>query len=247
MLGFYSPLTADEVVLDRNNRGETRLGDYHCSPYRIGSSNIFELLNEETASGNQTEFTAGELWSFFHSQGLVSVDRLVICVDCDRLAPDQFLGLESFELLIEDPSSDTYLRQYTLGNNSLVLPGDETNSLRAECRLEVALGYDFMQRYSKSSQEKVKLNFAVDSSSTGAAPTLFIEGRPQLFTVPSLLLLGLFCGFWIAVFWVLRKLTLPTPKQPTTPKVRTAMSLPRPRVAHPEPVAYYAPAKADSV
>lgn len=204
---------ADEVVLDDSrSSGEIQLGDFNCTPYRVGASSNFPMPEDS--------ITAGELWTFFEEQGLDSVESIVIFVDIDRLPADQQLGLKTLDLLIEEPSDNLTHCSYTLGGNSLVFPGGNTKQHSAECRFRVDLGYDFMQKYSSSSTEKVQLNVGLDGQSSGSSAAFFIEGNRSLFTLPNLLMLGGFGLFWVGVFWVLKRATLPkraaTEAQPTT-------------------------------
>ena len=193
---------ADEVVLDDSrSNGEIQLGDYNCTPYRVGASSNFPMPEDS--------ITAGELWTFFEEQGLDSVESIVICVDIDRLPADQQLGLKSLDLLIEEPTDNLAHCSYTLGGNSLVFPGGNTKPHSAECRFRVELGYDFMQKYSSSSTEKVQLNVGLDEQYSGSSPAFFIEGNRSMFTLPNFLLLGCFGLFWVAVFWGLKRATLP--------------------------------------
>lgn len=225
---------ADEVVIDDSStNGEIQLGDYNCTPYRVGASSNFPMADQS--------ITAGELWSFFDEQGLDSVESIVICVDIDRLPADQQLGLNTMDLLIEEPTENRSLCSYTMGGNSLVLPGGFTKSHSAEFRFEVDLGYDFMQKYSRSSTEKVKLNVALDDQVEGSYPAFFIEGNRSLFSLPNFLLLGCFGFFWVVVFWVLKRMTLPSrsvvEEQPRTVLSLEKVSLPKsePAFANSEP------------
>lgn len=209
---------ADEVVLqDGSNDDEVKLGDYNCSAYRAGASSNFQLQDQT--------ITAGQLWTFFDEQGLDSVESLVICVDVDRLPADQQLGLNAMDLLIGDQSGSQKKCHYTMGNNSFVLPARKTRAYTAECRFEVDLGYDFMERYSSSSTDAVKLNVDLDDSAA-SSPVFFIEGKRSLFTVPNMLMLSVFCLFWVAAFWMLKRFTLPSAK--TTPvRARPVLTLPK--------------------
>lgn len=218
---------ADEVVIDDSrSNGEIQLGDYNCTAYRVGASSNFPLPEQS--------ITAGELWSFFDQEGLDSVESIVICVDIDRLPADQQLALQSLDLLIEEPTANRQLCSYTLGGNSLVLPGGFTKSHSAEFRFEVNLGYDFMQKYSRSSTEMVKLNVALDNESKGAVPAFFIEGKRSWFSLPNFLWLGCFGLFWVFVFWLLKRFTLPS-RNVADVQPRTVLTLETARVAASEP------------
>lgn len=217
-----SVCSADEVILETTTTDEKLLlGDFQCSTYRAGSARNFHLMNR-----NGMEFTAGELWSFFDEQGLNSVHELVICLDVEQLSSDERYGLERLELEIENLTSNGQMSRYTLGDHSLIVPGSQTNSDRAECRLVVGLDFDFMKRFSRSSTEKVRLNLISNESRLASPPIVFIEGRRSIFTWPNLIWLSSFCGFWVAVFWLLRRFTLPSKsREIAIPPVRTVMSL----------------------
>ena len=65
---------ADEVVIDDSTDVEVQqLGDYQVSTYPASLSPRCQL---RTNSDTVTEITAGELWSYFDTQGLSSVNKL---------------------------------------------------------------------------------------------------------------------------------------------------------------------------
>lgn len=180
------------------------------------------------------EVSAGALWKFFDAQGLDSVEKLVICVDVDQLSDEQSLGLNSMNLIIEDPLGNNMNDQFTFGENSLLFPSGVTTAHSAECRLEVALGYDFMERFSGSSEEKLKLNVAVAQDSSGRSPLFFIEGKRSWFTLPNLMILVGFAAFWAVFFFMLKKFTLPSSKTAIgaiTQEPAPTLSLPQIKVA----------------
>ena len=202
----------DEVVINQSNtNSEVTLGDCECSPYRLSNGELFEF--SEARFNSPSQVSAGELWEFFDQQGIESLDHLVICMDVDQLTTSQRVALSTFELLIEDPASSKIPDYFSLGGNSLVVAGEGTSDFHPECRIEVSLGYDFMQRFSKDSKEKLKLNIGLDNQSASFAPTFSIEGKRQLFTIGNLILLGIFCLFWTVVFFLLKRYTLPSAKR----------------------------------
>jgi len=103
VFGVCAVTQADEVIIsDTTLQEEAQLGDYHFSSYHFGSSEFCQFQkksNSNSIDGSQgREISAGDLWSFFDSQGLQSVDSLVICLDVDRFSTGEAFGLESFEL-----------------------------------------------------------------------------------------------------------------------------------------------------
>ena len=198
---FPSVMFGDEVVIDESTaKEEKQLGDYNFSTFPVSNNPRCKL---RTSSATVNEITAGELWSYFDSQGMQSVRKLVICLDASEVPKGQALGLDLFEVRFEDTAES-----FTLGDNSLTLTADGTNALRPECHLEIPLDYDFMQRYSKYSSEKIRLNFGVNGqASLGLVPTFGVERRSFL-TLPNMTLLVSFCLFWIVVFLLLKKYTL---------------------------------------
>ena len=221
VFSLASTVFADEVVIDDSTDLEVQqLGDYQVSTYPASLSPRCQL---KTNSDTVTEITAGELWSYFDAQGLSSVNKLVICLDADEVPKGETLGLDLFEVRFEDST-----KAFTLGDNSLILTADSTNALRPECQLEIQLDYDFMQRYSKNSTEKIQLNFGVNGkASLGLAPSFSVGQRPSLLTLPNLTLLGSFCVFWVVVFLLLKKFTLneqPAPPQIANPQIANQAS-----------------------
>ena len=190
----------DEVVITESTKEHKQIGDYNFSTFPVSNAPRCSL---RTNSATVNEITAGELWSYFDAQGMTSVKKLVICLDTSEVPKGQTFGLDLFEVRFEDSAES-----FTLGDNSLILTADGTNALRPECHLEVQLDYDFMERYTKDSSEKIRLNFGVNGkASLGLVPT-FTVTRPSLLTWPNLTLMGSFCGFWVMVFFLLRKYTL---------------------------------------
>ena len=158
---------------------------------------------------NSGEVAAGDLWQFFHSQGVQSLDRLTLCLDVEQLEGHSAFDLKSVELKIEDPNKVGYLlTNVSLGNNSIVVPGLETSSSKPEAKLEIVLGYDFMERFSAASKEKIKLDFSANSDMASKA-TFSIGSNEEIFSSASFVLLALFVGFWVAVFFVLNRVTKP--------------------------------------
>lgn len=209
IFGVSASSNADEVVINDSSRAEQKLGDYQFSTFPLSSSPRCQL---RTNSEMVNEITAGELWSYFNSQGLKSVDKLVICLDAEEVPRGQALGLDLFEVRFEDSP-----QPFTLGDNSLILTANGTDTLGPECHLVVKLDYDFMQKYAKDSKEKIQLNFGVNGkASLGLVPTFSAASQRPIFNLPNLILLSSFCAFWVVVFALLRKYTF---REETAPQI----------------------------
>jgi hypothetical protein len=213
--GEFAPsiASADEVVIDDRGTAQVNLGDFNCSSCNEQVTSSLAML----AKDNTGEVSAGQLWSFFHNQGISSLDRLTLCLDIDQLQDQTSFDLDSFQFQIEDPSQQgQFLTQVSLGDNRLVIPSRGTSSYKPEAKLEVLLGYDFMERFSADSTEMIKLDFS-SNGELAAMPTFSIEGGGNVFTRLNTLLLLAFAAFWLGVFYVLHRMTKP-PEDP--PKER---------------------------
>ncbi len=150
--------------------------------------------------------TAGELWQFFHNQGITSVDRLTINVECGEFDPNQ---LGSFNLQIQDPDSGNVVTDLNIRPN--------TN------KLEVPLEFDYMKRFSPESQELIRLDM---SRLNALAPetTISLDSELSEFKPLNLFLLGGFLIFWIAVFFLLNRATRPLDQETEEIVIRTVPS-----------------------
>ncbi len=204
VVGIPAISQADEVVVDR---GETR--------FSIGGFRSSSCPDHDCPTGlgiidhqNSGELCAGDLWKFFNSRGVQSLDRLNICVDFEKPAADSALSLRSVEFKIEDPQRQGELiTKVSLENNTLIVPGDNFSTLRPEATLEILLGYDFMERFSADSKEKIKLDFAANDSD--AQPSFSIGESAPMLSNTNLFLFAAFVVFWIGVFFLLNRLTKP--------------------------------------
>ena len=139
------------------------------------------------------------------------MDHIVICMDIDPVEQQQNVDVQQIEFTIKDPFNRATLTSYSLdrdGDNSLIVPGYEASSFRPEAQMRIDLGFDFMQRFSKDSAEKVMFNVEVDQAA-GATPSFFIAADESYVALPNLLTLGAFIGFWIVVFIILFRVTHP--------------------------------------
>ena len=197
MIGLcFGTSFGDEIVIDNQGDSQMSLGDFRCSscPTQIHSAmGIFD----QARTG---EVSAGELWQFFHSQGVDSLDQLTLCLDVEQLDGQSAFDLQSVEFKIQDPhNQDGLLTDVSLGNNnSIIVPGFETSSFRPEAKLQISLGYDFMERFSADSQEKIKLDFSSSNSLAASNVKFSIEGSEQGgFSTWNYLLLAGFVLVWI--------------------------------------------------
>ena len=200
-LATSSPLAADEIVV--GEREQTAAGDFDCCdcPSQVSKS-MAMLMADSTGT-----LSAGELWQFFSRQGISELNELTICLDLEPGNQRQAFGLTGVELRIEDPDQPGHwITDVSMGNNSLVVPDYEISSFKPEARLRVALGYDFMNRFSASSKERFRLRYSSDASEV--MPVFSVEGESAL---PqnrfSFSLLAGFVVFWVAVFVLLSRVT----------------------------------------
>lgn len=204
------PLAADEVVVGLKSKGTQTIGDMDLTSGVHGFQSFDSIPLTSTSIFNppETQMTAGELWSFFNRQGLSSVDRIVLYLDVGKLNQTDMLTIQSMEFRIEDLREGTLIASSDIGReNTLVIPGYETTSHLPVARLEIDLPFDFMERFSKDSPERVWVNVE-HNSPTGAHPLFFVEGKRKLISSANIFLLLAFVVFWIVVFYVLKKLTL---------------------------------------
>jgi len=149
MLFVASSVLADEIVIDRNTK---TAGDFFCSPFSNRTCPQFNLNSEGVS--------AGELWKFYASNGSTSIYHLTLCLDLESMDDEASFGLNAIELQIEDPElHGTMLTDVSLGDDSITVPGYETSAFQPEAKLELALDYDFMQRFSADSEEMIFVSF----------------------------------------------------------------------------------------
>jgi hypothetical protein len=208
----------DEIVISGNEHVVT-VGDFDFTP--VNTETIGSLAGLH--AGHQGEITAGELWKHFNDRGLDSVENLTICMDWAPGQASNNLALSSLKLKIEDPEfKGRLITNVSLGDNSLVVPDYEVSPLKPEARLGVALGYDFMKRFSSESQAKIKLDFG-DTNATGVgSPTFSFDSSSQRSPTVSWIKLAAFVMFWGIIFKCLAVLTAPKPTLPSQRKVVSA-------------------------
>ena len=196
----FAPL--DEIVISESTAPIVS-GDFDCSSFGFAATaDGLRILPD--SSGLRT----GELWAFFKNQGLDHIDRLVLCLD---IPPDSYKhsDVKSIQLEIRDANDPTrIIERYSLdSNSSIVLPGYEASQYRAEAQLAVSLNYDFMEKFSQASDEKVVLSVQIDGESI--VPDFYISAQASWFSGLNMITLALFVSFWVVVFVILFRFTNP--------------------------------------
>jgi hypothetical protein len=170
-------------------------------------------------TGTECEISAGELWQYFRDRGVTSVESLILYVDVDPMDDASALSLDSMELSIRgDRPGGEIVKLSSLADGSgrrLLIQGAETSSQRPEAKVEIPLGFDFMDRFSSESKERLLVNVGYGGD-LSRRPILSLSSRRPLLTAPSLVILAAFVIFWAVVFWILKRLTLP--RQPAVPE-----------------------------
>ena len=199
MLTFSNFALADEIVIDRSKQ---TAGDFSFSPFSNKTSPQFDLESGVVS--------AGELWKFFDATGSTSIHQLTLCLDLESLDDETSFGLEAIELKIEDPlSSGELLTDVSLGNNIITVPGYETSSFKPEAKLELALDYNFMERFSADSNEKIFVSFKSNDEAIVPKFTVQSESEGFFYNLKNPATLIGFSLFWIVLFWLLGRLTKP--------------------------------------
>ncbi len=213
------PSLGEEITISIRNSKST-IGDFGFSSAKYGSSSMLNLSSLSSTADrkhSQCEVKAGDLWKYFKSQGIDSMSSLVLFLDVGDMDRSSTMALESLEISIlggqnvagvVEGQVISFLSMDSNEDNRLVIPGYESNRSRPEARLELPLGFDFMERFSESSTETLLVNVSYDGD-LSLSPVLSIEGKRQLFSMPNIVILGSFIVFWASVFWILKRMTLP--------------------------------------
>ena len=201
-----SSLVADEYVIDSETSTPHLVGDFACSNCPAPSKSSLELIQ------TGREVTAGEIWQFYHGQGIHSLDRLTLCLDVKSGNQSGTAGIRALKLTIQDPSSiEHFLTDVSLGDHSLTIPDYEIVAFKPEAYLELELGYDFMKRFTADSQEKVLVDVSTED---GSQLSVMVIGQNNLFSSNiDPISLGLFALFWVLVFLALYTFTQPVNKR----------------------------------
>ncbi len=222
---FVTVSFADEVVLDGRRDSKVTVGDFDCSKCPRPANRMLSLFDGHDSSS----LTAGQLWRFYNSQGVNSLDRLTLCLDIESDGRLETAGINSIELKIEDPSNfGKLLTDVSLKNNSLSIPIYDIVPFRPEANLEIELGYDFMQRFSAESKEKISLNVTGDASSNPVVSVQGVSDDRFFSSMINTIALSAFAVFWAFVFIALYRYTKPQIKAPepqnVAPPKRQALS-----------------------
>ena len=195
-------------IEEQNSVNEIQIGDFSARPclFRLGSDPKDLCC---VGSDNFAEMTAGELWEFFHDQGYSSVSELKFFVDIDKISEKSSFAVSDLSVSIEDPADPTLmLTQMSMGGHSMLVPGYETSSIKPEAQLRFDLGYDFMERFSRDSTEKVRFNYLSDDASV--APRFLLASNRSSLTREHLKAIGAFLLFWALVFFAMNRFIRPT-------------------------------------
>lgn len=202
--------SADQVVIDSDPGTSVSLtDDVECSACdQALTPSAIEVLT----SGAGGEVTAGQLWSFFKAQGVDSMDELTLHLDIDpdkaaTSANGSSIDISSLQLQIENPKGVLgFATDVQIGDKQVLLPNASRNADSADMQLAVKLHYDFMERFSADSTEKIKLNV----SSSGLMPSISIAKKAESLRAMNWPLLIGFTAFWLIVFTFVNWLTKPT-------------------------------------
>lgn len=199
-----STSVADDVVMDEKQGSKDNFSKFVCSKCPRPSKTMLNLLN----GGNSGSVTAGELWKFFDSQGVTSLQRLTLQLDIETEGHSGSAVIHSMEFQIEDPSN--FGRPLTVvsmhDDDILKIRDYDIASFKPEANLEIKLGYDFMERFSADSTEIISLDV---SSEANSRPVISFAGSGGSFSYKNGLALGAFAIFWALVFVVLNRFTKP--------------------------------------
>lgn len=210
--------SADEVILDDQKYDDVFVGDFSCSPGQFQSGDMFKIIP------GQNGISAGELWTYFKSRGVNRVDHLVICMDIDSNLDRSNVDVQDVELTIKDPFGGATLTSYSLDrgqDNSLIVPAYGTSYYRPEATMKINLGFDFMERFSETSNQQIFLDVKMDDEANVKSSFYIASNDDSVISFPSILVLGLFIGFWIAVFAILFMFTNPAGRSKSNRAIST--------------------------
>jgi len=202
---------ADQVIVDSDPEASVALSDdVDCSAC---DGELTRSAIEVLTGGAGGEVTTGQLWKFFKAQGVDSMDELTLHLD---LAPENgvsstggsSIDISTLQFQIENPSGmQGFATDVNIGDKQVLLPTPSTDPNVADMQLAVKLHYDFMERFSADSKEKVKLNV----SGSGLMPSISIARKSESLRVMNWPVLIGFTVFWFGVFGLVNWLTKPAP------------------------------------
>lgn len=189
-------VVAEQIVIDENSRDREVAGDFVCSPC------YSPILSESDAVDFAAKtLTTGELYKYFQSRGIRKLNRLSfqVDVDCD---PDntESVSLTGLSFQIHDASKNL-VTNAGFGDSELLLDKSEITSFKPEAVLEIDLGYDFMQRFSPTSDDAVMLNFDSPNTSSEMMPRIVLASEMSSFSTGNFARIGGFIAFWGVVFF----------------------------------------------
>ena len=209
--GLCLASSADQVIVDSDPDATVFLADdVLCSAC---DGTLTPQAIEVLTSGSGGEVTAGQLWSFFKAQGVDSMDELTLRLDVDTeragsTVEGSSIDISALQLQIENPSGiDGFATDVKIGDKQLLLSSPSLDSDVADMQLAVKLHYDFMERFSADSKEKIKLNV----SGSGLMPSISIAQKTESLREMNWLVLIGFTIFWLSVFGLVNWLTKPSP------------------------------------
>ena len=188
-------IQADEIQIDENSI-EAVAGDFRCKPcYRPNISDA------DTIDMGSKSLTTGELYRYFASRGITSIDRLSLQVDVDCCPEeDQAFQLKQLDFTITDEDA-TVLNSVSMQEDSLLVLGSDVSSFKPEAVLEFDLGYNFMERFTADSTESINLNYGVTGAEGAMAPRFVVSEEVSSFSFSHISILVSFVLFWVAVFF----------------------------------------------
>ncbi len=226
--------TADELILREEQLTAQSMGDFKCSSGP--AENVgFIIENLIDSSG---KVRTGELWDYFNSRGVESLDRLtlVINVDPEMITRQDFM-LDSLTLTIAGSGAEAELTNITdvsmgrEGDNLLGLRSGDFKKFAPEARMEFELGYDFMKRFESNSNETLSLNFHTRSGAVETAKLGF-SGQTNSDSGSHLQAMLLFVTFWTVIFllmYLFLSPKVPEKNSKTTPTSSGRTSRPKSR------------------
>ena len=185
---------ADEIQINENSI-EAVAGDFRCKPCHRPN-----ISDADTIDIGSKSLTTGDLYRYFASRGITSIDRLSLQVDVDCCPiKDQAFQLNQLNFTITG-EDDTVLNSVSMHDDSLLVLGNEVSSFKPEAVMEFDLGYNFMERFSADSTESVNLDYGVTAEEGALPPRFVLSEEISTFSLGHLSVLVLFVSFWLVVF-----------------------------------------------
>ncbi len=202
------PANADEVILERSKSEPHIIGDFTLSTPtspNLHSVSLHCVGCDEDQTGVYS-ISAGEIWTFFKQQGIESADRLTLLIDVDRSRIVSDPQLNSVNIRLQD--NNRIVNLASLGeNNRFVIKSSDVIRFKPEVQLEIGLGFDFMQRFSADSQERIILTSNVQGLIDPESARITIQGKRRAYNLPNIFSLVAFVVFWGILFLMLRRST----------------------------------------